>query len=206
MSDTLWNNKHYIKIMLLCLMLFQALLLLFFTLAKTWWNILGTFTFMQWLNMFLGCFFFFFGCSHITFKQTKTFGTGRCQNLKRNVLKFQKLSKGGKCLATLQPHLYPVNKASLFHAVCLWPDVCSLCECMCMSEPQSVCDLLLLQHSPPFCLLVNCPGEGGYNSRLRSVINLNTSYLCLPLQGEACPVTNMINPLPLCWQPPAHIP
>lgn len=41
---------------------------------------------------------------------------------------------------------------------------------------------------------------------IRSAINLDTSYLCLPLQGEVCPVTNMINPLPLCWQPPVHPP
>lgn len=39
---------------------------------------------------------------------------------------------------------------------------------------------------------------------IQCAINLDTSYLCLPLQGEVCPVTNMINPLPLCWQPPAH--
>lgn len=74
--------------------------------------------------------------------------------------------------------------------------------CVCLSLTLTV--IYSFSHTLPFCLLVNCHGEGGYNGRLRSTINLDTSYHCLPLQGEACPVANMINPLPLCPQPPVH--
>lgn len=191
---------------LFCLMLFQVqrelnLFLFCFTLAKAQRNILGTFTVRQRVNMFL-----FQSVWHRPL----------CQNRKRNVLKFQNLSKEKikykkkkeKNLETLQPHLYLVNKASPFHAVCLRPDV-FFCVYVHVCVWATLCLWFTVPPTPPpllFCLLVNCHGEGGYNSRLRSAINLDTSYLCLPLQGEACPVTNMINPLPLSWQPPAHTP
>lgn len=77
-----------------------------------------------------------------------------------------------------------------------------VCRCVCLSHTLYV--IYSLSDTLPFCLLVNCHSEGGYNGWLRGTINLDTSYLCLPLQGEACPVANVINPLPLCAQPPAH--
>lgn len=161
-------------------------------LAKTRWNILGTFTFKQQVNVgFFLCYFL---------KEKNHF----VSKSKKECLKVAKPKRGGeKCLETLQPHLCLVNKASLFHAVCCGR-MCFLCASACVSEPHSVCDLLLLQHSPPFsvCWSTAMLKE----ATIRSAINLDTSYLCLPLQGEVCAVTNMINPLPLCWQPPAPLP
>lgn len=92
-------------------------------------------------------------------------------------------------------HYVPVNCEHRAGCVCV-------CGCVCLSHTLTV--IYSPSHTLPFCLLVNCHSEGGYNGRLRFTINLDTSYHCLPLQGEACPVANMINPLPLCPQPPAH--
>lgn len=118
-------------------------------LAKTRWNILGTFTFKQQVNVF----FFFFAI----FLKQKSLCEKKC---------FEKPKRGGekKCLETLQPHLCLVNKASLFHAVCCGR-MCFLCAsaCVCLSHNLSViyCSSNTL---PPFCLLVDCHGEGGYNT------------------------------------------
>lgn len=101
---------------------------------------------------------------------------------------------------TGEPSLLHVKSASelrAYRAGC----VC-VCRCVCLSHTLSV--IYSFSNTLPFCLLVNRHSEGGYNGRLRSPINLGTSYLCLPLQGEACPVANVINPLPLCAQPPAR--
>ncbi len=92
-------------------------------------------------------------------------------------------------------HYLPVNCEHRAGCVCV-------CGCVCLSHTLAV--IYSSSHTLPFCLLVNCHGEGGYNGWLRSTINLDTSYHCLPLQGEARPVANMINLLPLCPQPPAH--
>lgn len=98
-------------------------------------------------------------------------------------------------------HYLPVNCEHRAGCVCVRGDVC---VCVCLSHTLTV--IYSSSHTLPFCLLVNGHGEGGYNGRLRSPINLDTSYHCLPLQGEACPVANMINPLPLCPQPLTHTP
>lgn len=93
------------------------------------------------------------------------------------------------------------------HIICMWT-VCiglgcvCVCGCVCLSHTLAV--IYSSSHTLPFCLLVNCHGEGGFNDRLQRTINLDTSYHCLPLQGEACPVANVINPLPLSRQPPTH--
>lgn len=82
-------------------------------------------------------------------------------------------------------HYPPVNCAHSAGGVCV-------CGRVCLSHTLTV--IYSSSHTLPFCLLVSCHGEDGYNGRLCGTINLDTSYHCLPLQGEACPVANMINP------------
>lgn len=159
----------------------------------------------------LFCFVFFF---QFTFKQTKAaWHRSSLKYKKRNVLTFQKLSKEGSKTSCNSSAISLSCQQGVPLSCSLPVAGCVLCVCVCMWVSACVC----LSHSlsviycssstlPPFCLLVNCHGEEGYTRRLRSAINLDTSYLCLPLQGEACPVTNMINPLPLCWQPPCTHP
>lgn len=85
----------------------------------------------------------------------------------------------------------------------LWPDVFSVCECMCVWA--TLC--LWFTAPPTLSPLSVCWSTAMLKeATIRSAINLDTSYLCLPLQGEVCAVTNMINPLPLCWQPPCTPP
>lgn len=56
-----------------------------------------------------------------------------------------------------------------------------VCGYVCLSHTLPV--IYSPSNTLPFCLLVNCHGEGGYNGRLQGTINLDTSYLCLRLQG-----------------------
>lgn len=157
-------------------------------LAKTRWNILGTFTFKQQVNVV----FFFFAiflkqkslCEKKCFEKPKRGG-------EKNVLKlFSHIS----VLSTRRPSSMQSAVAGCVFCVrvhvCVWATLCLWFTAPPTLSPLSVCWSTAMVKE----------------ATIRSAINLDTSYLCLPLQGEVCPVTNMINPLPLCWQPPAHTP
>lgn len=158
-------------------------------LGGTFWVLLDSSSKWMWV--------FFFA---IFFKEKITL----CQNLKRNVLKLQNLSEGGGNVSKLFSHISDLStrRPSSMQSgvagcvfcvrvhVCVWATLCLWFTAPPTLSPLSVCWSTAMVKE----------------ATIRSAINLDTSYLCLPLQGEVCPVTNMINPLPLCWQPPAHPP
>lgn len=120
---------------------------------------------------------------------------------KKECLEVAKSKQGGaKNVSNLLSHIsiLSTKRPSSIQSAC--GRMCFLCASACVCVWATLC--LWFTAPPTLSPLSVCWSTAMVKeATIRSAINLDTSYLCLPLQGEVCPVTNMINPLPLCWQP-----
>lgn len=127
------SHLYYIQIMLLCLMLFQA---------QTFLKSPTLHSCNEWICFWGLLFWFFFVCFFkLTFKQTKALSTGGCQNLNRNVLKFQKLSKEwGKNVLKFFSHIsiLSTRRPCSMQSACGRMCALSVSTCVCLSHSLSV--------------------------------------------------------------------